>query len=503
LFVLYVAFFALLGRGTFFSSDEGQIFNTALSLVQRQSLAISPGENVHRGRDNRYYACREILPTVAALPFCTGGMLVQRLAGPAGPPVAPAGGRDNGTNWPIFVTVTLLGPAGVAVVLVLLYGFVRADGGGERLAFWLTLVAGCTTPLAVYAKTIFPQVFEAACLMLAFLAALRWRQTGSQAAGLGVGMASGLGLMSRAAFVPVALWFFVYLLFVGPAPRRTRLGVVALFLVATACGAGMTAWVNWLRWGSPFDFGYHHAQETFSTPPLVGLWGLLLSPGKGLLVYAPVLLLPPLFGRALWRRGRAEVILALAITATYLAIYCRWYDWTGGIAWGPRFLVPLIAPWTALLGRAFPAHPPAAPATGDNRAPSTKGRQAGSTKGRQAGWAGWLLAVAGLFGLAVQCLGIFLYPKWVGWTHPETFRVGNSELVKLASVLWERGPDDLWLWSGPSSGRTGLLVCVAVLVGTLLLAAAVRWHRAPTFAARLPELLLPAVPLLLLLGCLA
>jgi hypothetical protein len=46
---------------------------------------------------------------------------------------------------------------------------------------------------------------------------------------------------------------------------------------------------NWLRFGSPVNFGY--ASEQFNANMALGLFGLLLSPGRSIFVYSPVLLL--------------------------------------------------------------------------------------------------------------------------------------------------------------------------------------------------------------------
>lgn len=472
--VLFVSLFGLLGRGTFYTSDEGGIFNTALALMERGSLAIAPGENVHLGRDNRYYACREILPTLASVPISMAGMMIDRIVQPGPPPVAPTGGRLDGTCWPVFLSVTLLGPLAVAFTLWLLHAFVLLEGGGRSEALWLALVAGLATPLAFYAKTIFPQVFEAAWLMLAFLAAAQWRRTEAPAASWRLGLACGLGLMTRAAFLPVSLWFFGFLLVAGQANGKTRLGSVVRFLIPVLLGGAVTAWVNWQRWGSPLDFGYHHSYESFTANAWMGLYGLLASPGKGLWVYAPVLLVLLVCARSLWRRGRAEFLLLLGISATYLAIYCRWFDWPGGLAWGPRFLVALIPPWAALLGRALAD-------------PSQR-------------LAHRLILVTVPLGLAVQFLGITIHPQWMNNKDPDPFSLTHSHLVEYGRVLLETGPDDLWLWSGAGNGSPVLAGVALTLVAALLLSALVLWRRAGSVSERLATQLPLGLACLMLVG---
>lgn len=468
LLLALAALYALAGRGTFYSSDEGGIFNTGLALLQRQALDIAPGENVHRGSDGRFYACREILPSLLCTPFALGGLLI-RAAAPAVPaPVGSTAAQLVGGNWPSFVTATLLGPLLIAGTLLMLVLFAQEEGVEPGDALGLALVAGLGTPLAFYARTIFPQAFESLWLMAALLAAIRWRRGGDARAALAVGAACGLGVMTRGAFVLPAAALGLYLMAARPQTWAERLRTGLVFALPVILGGLVTAWVNWRRWGNPFDFGYHNPYETFRTPPLAGLYGLLLSPGKGLFVFAPVLLLVLLFARRIWRAGRAEVLLVGAISLLYLALYCRWYDWPGGLAWGPRFLVPLTAPWVALLGRAFRLGPAGA---------------AGLA------WPRRLLLVTGVAGFLVQLPGLLLHPAHMGW-NGGLDAPARSVAVPLVRTLLQAGPDDLWLGSPRGPGGTAVLVAAGVLGLVLLGAAATLWRRWRTPAVRYPLLVL-------------
>jgi hypothetical protein len=471
LVLLLTALYALVGRGIFFSSDEGHSYNTALSLLHG-SLDIGPGENVHEGRDGYFYPSREILPAVVTIPFTLLGTGAQILAHGAAAPRAP--GARYPTDWPSFVTLTLLGPLTTAFTLLLLHGFVRREGVGRADALLLTLAAGWATPLAVYAKTLFPQVFEAAWLMLALASAAEWRRTGSPRAAKWLGLACGLGLMTRAAFALASVWFFGYLLLAGSMKWRERLRALVPFLILAGCGAAVTALVNWVRWGSPLDFGHHRADEAFDYPPLQGLYGLLLSPGKSIFLYSPILLLVCAYAGILWQRGRAEVVLVLGITLSYLALYCRWYDWMGGLAWGPRFLVPLIPVWIALLGRTL-VEPEARGARG-------------------------LIASMALIGFGVQWLGLTVYPYHTRWTDP--FAWSESFLEEHVRILWQGGPDDLWLWSS-ARGTRPYTVLVVLFALVAFWAACVLWRRAERRERLTLAILVGATALILIGGALS
>jgi hypothetical protein len=111
---------------------------------------------------------------------------------------------------------------------------------------------------------------------------------------------------------------------------------------------------NWIRRDGPFAFGYGHevgfrtvmpytGLEGYSYPIFLGLLALLLSFGKGLLFFAPGLLLP--VRRSLPRLSGPDYDLGrlywgwMAVLAGLLVAYAPWWAWYGGLTWGPRFLL--------------------------------------------------------------------------------------------------------------------------------------------------------------------
>ena len=279
--------------------------------------------------------------------------------------------------------------------------------------------------------------------MLCFLRARKWRDTPGIGVAWKLGVACGLGLLTRSAFLPVIACFGVFLLCVGDLVPGKRFRAVSGFVLPSIIAVVLVLLVNWVKWGLPLDFGHHGPREGFSTNPVVGLSGLLISPGKGLLFYAPVMLLPVLFSRRIRAAGSPEFFLTVVVTAVYLGIYGHWYDWGGGLSWGPRFLIPLIAPWMALTGRvlANDSNPVA----------------------RQ------LLIATAVPGALVQFLGVAVYPHWI-WAHtpPKPFSLTEPNIVLTARAFIEHGVDDLWVVSTGASGHTVLLSAILVLGATAL-----------------------------------
>jgi hypothetical protein len=109
-------------------------------------------------------------------------------------------------------------------------------------------------------------------------------------------------------------------------------------------GAALFAATNLARFGSPFETGYGAVLGSFfSYPPLLGLAGLLVSPGKGLVWMAPGLLLFPLgFVRARRKRHTLWPWTALCVACASIVPIAFIQAWTGAYTFGPRYLLPMV-----------------------------------------------------------------------------------------------------------------------------------------------------------------
>src|SRR4029078_13000783 len=191
------------------------------------------------------------------------------------------------------------------------------------------LLIGAGTIWWPYTKLDFSEPLMLTALFAGFLLI----RSGRDVAGLAV--ASVAGLLKVEAFLAVGVLVVWWLLVSRPSIRR------ALALGASLAPAVLVHAIAALaRTGGPD--GAYYANEQFSTPLLVGLYGLLLSPGKSALLFSPPLVL----GLVGWRRfagtpeGRQDALLFASLATSQLLLYACWCDWSGDDAWGPRFMVP-------------------------------------------------------------------------------------------------------------------------------------------------------------------
>lgn len=157
----------------------------------------------------------------------------------------------------------------------------------------------------------------------------------SQAAALVVGSA-GITWLNPILSVPwVVVVASVWALDVAKRERRRRAMALALLAAAgSLIGTSLILLENVVERGHPFASGYEH--EAFVWDP-IRIAMQLFSPGKGILWFAPTLLVVP-FAWSTLKRFRA-LPAALAFSAAMMIVYGSWWAWDGATYWGPRFLL--------------------------------------------------------------------------------------------------------------------------------------------------------------------
>ncbi len=180
----------------------------------------------------------------------------------------------------------------------------------------------------------------------------------------GVHLAIAFALWLVISTRPTALWRELaagVALGYGTVVRQTT-GLLVPFLPAARIRATVAAFIgaaigvtpllvyNALAFGNPLEQGY--GTKPFDTSPLIGLYGLLVSPSRGLFVYEPymvfafatIVLLKP--GRDFLELRLLSLVYAWAATAILYSTYAEWW---GGRVFGPRFLDDLAPVLFALL----------------------------------------------------------------------------------------------------------------------------------------------------------
>lgn len=309
--------------------NQNATFDLTRSLVERQRLDIDPyaantaDVSFHGG--HVYSNKAPGLAFVAAVPYA----VIHALHG------APRSTLE--LNLALYLcTVVVCGISG-ALIGVLLYLAVVRRGGDASTAYTIALVTGLGTPLFAYSTMLFAHVPSALLVLSAWLLLDGTFARRPFVAGIAIGAATCINYLCAP---------LVVLLLLLSRNRRDALRFVAggMPFAVTLAAYQLAAF------GSPFRTSIATMNPAFiergamlgifHLPHLDALWGITLSPYRGLFYISPILLvaLAGILASRKWMIAAAFVLLLL--------LNASFNGWHGGYAVGPRYLVvaiPLLA----------------------------------------------------------------------------------------------------------------------------------------------------------------
>ncbi|MBK9709962.1 MAG: hypothetical protein IPO81_01310 [Kouleothrix sp.] len=344
--LLLLSVYLLSTGGQPFISDGEVMLITAMRIVDEHTVSLPEGASIYpqtvRRADGYLFSKYGPGQPVAAAPLYALGRYALRKVLPL----------TDDRDFLVGRFFTLLLPAlATALTGALLCRWAALLYGSARMGVALALLFGLGTLAWPYSRFFFSEPLFTACLVLAALA-IRTRHP------LLAGLALGYAVFTRvggAALLP-AFGLYAWLVFgMGGGSETTfkrsnvqtfkHFGWMALGGLPFAL---LLLAYNWVRFRALTEQGY--ANEGFTGNLLVGLYGLLLSPGKSVFLYVPLLLALPWAIVPFARRYRPEAALVGALAAITLLQSALWWIWWAGWGWGPRFLVPLMPFLILMLG---------------------------------------------------------------------------------------------------------------------------------------------------------
>ena len=363
--LLVFGVYLLTMSGHTYSPDEETLLALSRSIVEQGSWAMTPTSGLFQvtGVDGNRYSEKGPGQSLAAVPWTAAGLLVGGLF---------EGDQSGFALRFVIGTFNALVGAGIAGLFAALC---MALGYSRRTGLFLGGTLAFATFLWPTSRTFFAEPLATLCLLGAFYLMYRafphvenplitGRQAQRRLAWSGVLFAATLAV--KVQYAPAVLAFVVYLVVLAKRsgkedgqgnrdkPIQRYLSFIPSPLSLLAWFAGLNAgllplfWYNAAAFGNPFSPGYGTNFKDFQTPLFEGAYGLLLSPGKGLLWYALPLLVAVAGFASFARRHRPEVTFIALLTLTLVLFFGSYSTWHGDGAWGPRYLVPLL-PFLLLL----------------------------------------------------------------------------------------------------------------------------------------------------------
>jgi hypothetical protein len=305
-------------------------FEDTKSLVDNLDLSISnPKSNGVIGIDGKIYSFHGLGWPVFAMPF----YLI---------------GKYTCLNPEVLVSLMALLVSGATVLLVLL--FCSFLGYSKRSSLAAAIFYGLGSIAWPYAKHPSDHIIETLFVLLSvylmYIYILQKKPYFLIFSALSIGYALNTRLTSS--LILPALYFMIIWEYIDnrtmPGSLKKLISDTAIFSITLLPFAGFILWYNHYRFGSVFETGYQLVAARTGikfftgTPLLTGLFGLLISPGKGIFFYSPVVVFFFFSIIPFYKKHPVPAIIFIYIILSTLLFISKNIYWHGDWAWGPRFV---------------------------------------------------------------------------------------------------------------------------------------------------------------------
>lgn len=302
--------------------NQNATFDLTRAMVERHTLAIDAYAgntgDVSYANGHVYANKAPALSFLAAVPY----LLVH------------AAGITNLAVAAYFCTLLTCGIF-AALVPALLYRIGRKRGIDPFWSATVALIVAFGTELFPYSTVLMVAVPAGALMLMAMDVQRPWL------AGFAAALASAMNYLCAPAMVVIALVRGRKTLMQFAAGALPPL--IGLALYQYVCFGGL--FTNAVTKTDP---RFLTKGALFGPPSLGALYGVTISPYRGLLFFAPVLIL----AIALMFRAPIRNLGILVISGIFLLFNICFFNWEAGFGIGARYLVPLIPLWGIALLRA-------------------------------------------------------------------------------------------------------------------------------------------------------
>lgn len=250
--------------------------------------------------------------------------------------------RNSLTNEEIF-TYLFYGPFIAALSVGTFYCLIRTYSCNRKTSVIVSFLYGFSTLIWAYSDTALNAVPASLFLLLGMLFFRKFSNNKSIVNLVFCGLSLGYGMTVRYELV-----FFVAILLISLIINlkkdRNVLPLMSFIIPIILFGSILMA-VNLIRFDSPFEFGYG-SEDGFiaghTTPPQIGIFGILFSPGAGIFLFSPIILTMFISFYDFYKKEKRDFTIILSFFACFLVFFGTYHAWHGFVGWGDRYMVPVM-----------------------------------------------------------------------------------------------------------------------------------------------------------------
>lgn len=381
--IIYYFFFliflsSLFVSGVVDSQDGFQYLSVARNIYYKHELTSPPyeytggpwvGKNIHMnvsiGKDGKSYSGTGLGYSIIMLPAVFLADIVYKSYY-----ITPPVHFPLESDWFILFAASFTNIIYTALLGVILFLYFLKIKLSIKQAIFLSFISIFTTNLFVLSKHIYAHIPFTAFLLLSFYLLKEYAEKNKKIFLIFSVLAFGItSTIYNQTFVlaifPLVLYYFLLkkpTLNINFFKIVLTDGLIALFIITPFIL--FYFWFENLRAGttgnnvsSPtFFINYTKYIATSSQIPLIfeGIYGQLLSPGRSIFIYSPILILILIFWHKIRKEIIPELMVFLLLSVSYIVLYSKqiniepWNNgkfisfWHGELSWGPRYLIPLI-----------------------------------------------------------------------------------------------------------------------------------------------------------------
>jgi hypothetical protein len=339
-FTFFLALFALTNSG--FDNSEGLFhYEVAVQIIKHGKLGFDtlPEGIFVVAPNGRAYGGHEIGNTLFMLPTAFINVLLENA-------FSRFVSQDTIVKLQQFI---LSFQAGVysAFTATIFFAILRTGFSQAVISsFVATLCLALTTFFWTYSRNLFDGVLCHTLLTLSLFLLLRYRKNNNSWVLFGCFICLGFAFITRISMILAILVSFGYLMSLHRSSLAIRVRELLLATLTLVPFFLWQSWYNYLRTGifykSAVQTSIYAENNALDGNIFVGITGFLLSPGKSIFIYAPLLILSVLLFRKFYREHRKEAIYIAALTILWFFLHARLRSWYGAWGWGPRHFITIL-----------------------------------------------------------------------------------------------------------------------------------------------------------------
>jgi hypothetical protein len=358
--------------------DSEIVFRTTEALANKGTFAVSEelawkGFGLPRGKDGNRYSLFGPLEAIAAVPLYKIAQLINDTEWykifPKSVPISFY--IDDGlVKFTYGITPTSIEPHALRSIVGLFNAFIcsicvyiffkliKKLTQSDKSALLTTILFAFGTLILPYSGTFFSECLAIMFLMLSLFYLIPDGSNMNHFSNridfrlLFSGLLVGLATATHITAILFAPFFCLYGAYSRNNIKENKLLLnhpiilhISVFIIGMGLIMAMIAYYNYVRFGDIFETGRtvkDQMKYAGFVSPWRGLWGLLFSSGKGIVLYCPVIVISLLFWRPFHNRYRLLSFMIIGATLFRIVFIASRSDWHGGICLGPRYMLMLI-----------------------------------------------------------------------------------------------------------------------------------------------------------------